>query len=261
MPFIKERQAKQVRNLRQSWQTVPCLAVVQTADDPVIDTYVRLKRSYAEDILIEFEHHKTSQESVAETIKSLNERDDVTGIIVQLPLADMTGVDQVLNLVSPEKDVDGLRDDSPFDPATPIAINWLLAAHDVELAGKSIAVIGRGRLVGGPLVRMWQESGLDVTTYDRNSGDLTSALTGHDVIVSAAGSPGLVTSGMVKSGAALIDAGTTAENNTVIGDVAPEVRLRDDVIITPEKGGVGPLTVAALFDNVILAARRRTQSG
>lgn len=258
--FVKERQVKQVRNLRQSWATIPRLAVVQTVDDPVIDTYVRLKRRYADDIGVEFEHHKIDQARAEEVITSLNERTDIHGIITQLPLADMTAVDKVVNMVAPNKDVDGLHDDSPFSPATPMAINWLLAAYDVGLEGKRISIIGRGRLVGEPLIKMWQQSGYHVTSYDENSGDISAKLRESDVIVSAAGSPQIVTSDMVRPGAVVVDAGTTAEKNSILGDVSDDVRERDDVSITPKKGGVGPLTVAALFENVLLAARNYAQS-
>lgn len=257
--FIKERQAKQVRNLRQSWHVVPRLAVVQTIDDPVIDTYVRLKRQYAEDILVEFELHKVDQAELTATIDELNVREDVHGIIVQLPLADPAETEQVLNRVAPEKDVDGLGASTAFDPATPIAINWLLVAYGVELAGRRVAIVGNGRLVGAPLARIWRDSGYDVTVYDSGSGDITAALRQYDVIVTATGAPGLITSDMVRIGATVVDAGTASEEGVVVGDLAADVRGRDDLTITPEKGGVGPLTIAALLDNVITAARRTTE--
>lgn len=258
--FIKERQAKQVRNLRQSWNTIPRLAVVQTIDDPVIDTYVRLKRRYAEDILVEFELHKVSQADTLSTIDKLNARDDVHGIIVQLPLENPEDTQVVLDRVSPSKDVDGLGSSPEFDPATPIAINWLLAAYGVELAGRHIAVVGNGRLVGAPLSRIWKLSGYDVTVYDRKSENMPDVLREHDVIVTATGVPGLLTSNSVQIGAVVVDAGTASEEGVVVGDVSEEVRQRDDLTITPVKGGVGPLTIAALLDNVITAARRRASS-
>lgn len=254
--FIKERQAKQVRNLRQSWHVVPRLAIVQTADNPVIDTYVRLKGRYAEDILIEFELHKVDQSDALQTIKTLNERDDVHGIIVQLPLADTSQTNEIVDAVAPEKDVDGLGQNPAFDPATPLAINWLLAAYNIDLAGKKIAIVGNGRLVGAPLARMWQSSGYDVTVFDSHSFDNPIVLRSYDVIVTATGVPRLITSNMVQIGATVVDAGTAAEHGVIVGDVDESVRTRDDVSITPIRGGVGPLTISALFDNVITAARR-----
>lgn len=258
VPFIKERQAKQVRNLRQSWQTVPRLAIVQTVDNPVIDTYVRLKTQYGEDILVECELHKVDRAEVTGVIDELNGREDVHGIIVQLPLANPDETEAVVRRVASEKDVDGLGQAPAFDPATPMAIAWLLAAYGIELEGKSIGVVGQGRLVGAPLMRQWKESGHDVTAYDETSVDMKLQLKKHDIIVTATGVPGLITSDMVKVGAVVVDAGTAAEHGVIVGDVSAEVRQRDDLTITPAKGGVGPLTIAALMDNVITAARRTT---
>lgn len=258
--FVKERQAKQVRNLRQSWKTVPKLAVVQTVSDPVIDTYVRLKRRYAEDILVEFDHHQVPQADAAQVISDLNQRQDVHGIIIQLPLDDPTETDKLVNLVDSSKDVDGLGAGAKFDPATPVAINWLLTAYGVDLAGKKIAIVGNGRLVGSPLSDIWQSSGYDITVFDDKSTDMAKRLPEFDVVVTAAGVPSLITSDMLKKGAVVVDAGTASEDGVVVGDVAADVRERDDISITPIKGGVGPLTIAALLDNVILAARRRTEN-
>ena len=258
--FIKERQAKQVRNLRQSWNTIPRLAVVQTIDDPVIDTYVRLKKRYAEDILVEFELHKVDQINAIATIDALNRRGDVHGIIIQLPLANPDETQAVLDKVEPSKDVDGLGSHPDFDPATPIAINWLLAAYGVDLSNRHIGIIGNGRLVGAPLSRMWKESGLDVTVYTKASDNMPEVLREHDLIVTAAGVPSLVQSKDIQVGAVLIDAGTASEKGVVVGDVAADVRVRDDLTITPVKGGVGPLTIAALLDNVITAARRKADA-
>ena len=249
--FIKERQAKQVRGLRQAWKIFPRLAIVTDVENPVIETYMRLKQNYGADILIDVEIHRTKPGEALGLIKELNKRDDVHGIIVQLPVSNSDQTDQLLASVAPEKDVDGLRPDSVFDAATPTAINWLMAGYGINLATKKIAIIGRGRLVGAPLEKMWRRSGLDVVTFVE--GDDLMDLRNYDVIVAAAGVPNLIESSMVRLGAVVIDAGTTSENGKIVGDVSDEVRQIDDISITPKKGGVGPLTVAALFDNVITA--------
>ena len=142
----------------------------------------------------------------------------------------------------------------PFDSATATAINWLLSGYDIDLSDKKIALVGRGRLVGAPLYRMFKNSGLDVTVFGHDA-DLT-VLRNYDVIISATGVAHLIKSEMVKSGAVLVDAGTASEGGKLVGDVAPEVLERKDLkAITPAIGGVGPLTVAALFDNVIRAKK------
>lgn len=252
--FIKERQAKQVRALRQAHGIFPRLAIVRTSESPVIATYVRLKQRYGEDILIEVTDHVVTDDTIRQTIDELNRDETVHGIIVQLPLEPQAMTNEILARVAPEKDVDGLGPNSPFDAATPTAINWLLAGHGVDLREHSAAIVGQGRLVGAPLARMWQQSGIMATCFDETTG--LDGLKNHSLIVTATGQPGLITSSMVQIGAVVVDGGTASENGKVVGDVAEDVRERDDVTITPQKGGVGPLTVAALFDNVITAASK-----
>lgn len=258
--YIKERQAKQVRGLRQGWSVFPKLVIVQTTDNPVIDTYVRLKRRYAEDILVEVEVHKGNEDEALEQIKKCNRDEAVHGIIVQLPLKDAGRTDELVSAVKPEKDVDALGSTAVFDPATPMAIDWLLAGYNVELKNKNIVIVGNGRLVGAPLTRLWQNSGYNVTVVDETVKDLTASVKTADIVVSAVGKPGLITSEMLKPEAVVVDAATSSENGKLVGDVAAEVRQRHDLTITPEKGGVGPLTVCALFDNVLRAARRVADS-
>lgn len=253
--YIEERQARQVRALRQAHGVNPKLAIVQTVDNPVIDSYVTLKQRYGTEILIDVEIFKVDQSEVLGVIERLNNNNSVHGIIIQLPLADESRTQEAVDAVAPEKDVDGLGVGAVLDPATPLAINWLVAGYNVNLVGKKIAMVGNGRLVGAPLTRLWQESGYDVTVFDDQSTDMESQLSEFDVIVTAAGIPGLIRSESVKHGAVIIDAGTAAEHGKIVGDVAADVRERDDITITPEKGGVGPLTVTALFDNVIRAAQ------
>lgn len=254
--YIKERQAKQVRNLRQEWKVLPKLAIIQTIDNPVIDTYVHLKRRYGDDIGVEVGVHKVDQADLFTVIEELNSDNAVHGIIIQLPLADVSTTEQAVNAVATSKDVDGLAANSQFTPATPLAIDWLIAGYNVNLVGKRIAIVGNGRLVGAPLFKLWQAQGKDVTVFDKESAEtLSLKLREYDVIVTAVGKPNLIDSDAVKIEAVVIDAATSSEDGKIVGDVSQAVRQRDDLTITPEKGGVGPLTVTALFDNVIVAAR------
>jgi len=254
--YIKERQAKQVRGLRQAWQVFPKLAIVQTSDSPVIATYVRLKRVYGEDVLIDVELHTVSEDEALVRIDELNHDETVHGIIIQLPLADESRTDELLRAVSPEKDVDALASRKYFDAATPMAINWLLAGYNVDLQGKKIVLVGEGRLVGAPLAQMWQNSGYDVTVVSEPTENLKTVIQAADVVVTATGVPGLITSEMLRPETVVVDAGTASEGGKIVGDVAPDVRERHDLVITPEKGGVGPLTICALFDNGMCSARR-----
>jgi len=253
--FIKERQAGQVRSLKQAGGVRPKLAIVVTVENPVIDVYMRVKKRYGADILIDVDIHRVPQDDAPVLIRTLNQDPGVHGIIVQLPLERPAETDDIVNLVAPEKDVDGLNKDTVFDPATPLAILWLLAGYNIDLQGKKVLLVGRGKLVGRPLERILKASGVDVSVADRETADLKAETLQADVIITATGSPAILYSDMLKAGAIIVDAGVAGEDGKTVGDVAPEVYERDDLIITPPKGGVGPLTVCALFDNVIRAAR------
>ncbi len=252
--FIKERQARQVRGLRQAHGIAPHLAIIRTNPSAVVDRYMKLKQGYGNDIAIEVTVHTIDQSEAVELIHTLNKDETVHGIIVQLPLPEASQTEAVVNAVTASKDVDGLALKTNFDPATPLAIDWLLAGYNIDLKNKHILIIGQGRLVGKPLAKLWRASNYTVHTADITTKDLLSETLKADVIVSATGQPGLLTVSMVKSDAVIVDAGVATSSNGLIGDVDPDVRALKDITITPEKGGVGPLTVCALFENVIRAA-------
>lgn len=255
--YIKERQAKQVRRLRQENRIIPKLAIVVTVDDPVINVYLKLKKRYGADILCEVEVHRIKQVDVKQLLNKLNKDDSVHAVIVQLPLEDKSETNDIVNLVASEKDVDGLGSKPHFEPATPLAIMWLLSGYNIDLLGKRVVLVGRGKLVGAPLERILLSSGITPFVADKYTKDLKAETLKADVIITATGVPGLIKPDMIKENAVLLDAGVASEGGKTVGDVAPEVyKERDDLTITPAKGGVGPLTVCALFENVIRAAQR-----
>jgi methylenetetrahydrofolate dehydrogenase (NADP+)/methenyltetrahydrofolate cyclohydrolase len=253
--YVKERQAKQVRALRQAMHVEPKLAIVVAKDDPVIETYVHLKQKYGADILVEVDVHRVKQANVPELLTKLNADSSVHGIIVQLPLEDTSQTDEIVDLVAPAKDVDALGQNATFEPATPMAILWLLAGYNVNLPGKKVLLIGRGKLVGAPLEKLLLAQGVDVETVGREVKDLSAKTLEADVVITATGSPAILYADMIKDGAVVVDAGVASESGKTVGDLAEDVYTRDDLTLTPVKGGVGPLTVCALFDNVIRAAR------
>ncbi len=254
--YIKNRQAREVRALNQSWHITPKLAIIQTIDDPVIDTYVRLKKHYGADIQIDVDIHRIAQAAVPELINQLNADTKIHGIIVQLPLEDPAKTDEIVNLVAPQKDVDALGSQAQFEPATPMAILWLLSGFNVGLAGKKVLLIGRGKLVGAPLEKILKASDVDVETVGREAEDLSTHTKAADIIITATGSPAILYSNMIKPNTVVVDAGVASESGKTVGDLAPDVYEREDLTVTPQKGGVGPLTVCALFENVIRAARK-----
>lgn len=245
--YIKERQAHQVRHLR-AIKKFPKLVIFYDNDNPVILKYISLKERYGADILIDVETRKINATNAEAELRAAADDPAVSGIIVQLPLTECS--DDILQLIPNHKDVDGLRGER--DTATAMAVHWLLTGYGVELPSLKLAIVGRGKLVGAPLLKMWNESGYDVTMF--HHGDDLAQLINYDVIVTATGVPGLITSAYLKQGAVVVDAGTASENGVIKGDISDEVRAgRDDLTITPVIGGVGPLTVAMLFENVIRA--------
>lgn len=245
--FIKERQTHQVRTMANK----PKLLIIRDSNNPVIMKYVNLKIKYGEDIGIVVEdYYAKDSTDIATKIKSANQDSQISGIIIQLPILDKSKTDELCNLIAPEKDVDGLGVNAKFDSATATAINWLLSGYDIILNDKKIAIVGRGKLVGMPLFKMFINSKYDVSLFHR--GDDLTKLKDYDVIITATGVPELINNTMIKPGACIVDAGTASEDGVLKGDLAPEVRNRTDLTaLTPIIGGVGPLTVTCLFDHVI----------
>lgn len=254
--FVKKRQAHVVRSLRGK-KIFPKLLILRDSDNPVITKYVTLKQHYGEDIGVAVEDfYAKSIDELKDRIKAANADPTISGMIVQLPLADKDATDDVVKLIEPKKDVDGLSGNGKFDSATATAINWLLTGYDIDLEKSKIALVGRGRLVGAPLFKMFKNSGYNIELFHRGSN--LEELKNHDIIITATGVPHLIKSDLVKSGAVVVDAGTASEKGVLMGDVDDEVRAREDLTaITPKLGGVGPLTVSVLFENVIFAAQNQ----
>lgn len=256
--YIKERQRKSVQTLILNDKIKPKLAIIVTVDNPVINLYVNLKKKYGEDLEIGVDVYKLNESQIKETIDKLNKDESVHGIIVQLPIFDPAKTDEIVNLVNPLKDVDSLGNKSIFDPATPMAILWLLSGYNINLEGKKVLLIGKGKLVGEPLYKMLVNSEIDVEVADRKTKDLKKLSLGADVIITATGRPAIIYPDMIKENAIVVDAGVASEDGKVVGDLDESVYQRNDLTITPTKGGVGPLTVCALFENVILAAKKQS---
>ncbi len=254
--YIKQRQVHEVRSLQQANGIAPKLAIIRTNPDPVVDSYMKLKQAYGTDIGITVDVHTVKQAEALNKISVLNNDVTVHGIIVQIPLPDRTQTTEILNAVSPDKDVDGLAEKTNFDPATPMAINWLLAGYNIDLYGKNLVIVGHGRLVGRPLAKIWEASEYKVTIVDIKTNNLAEITKQADVLICATGVPGLIKQNMIKPDAVIVDAGVATDKNGLTGDVDPSIRDLPEITITPEKGGVGPLTVCALFENVIRSARQ-----
>jgi methylenetetrahydrofolate dehydrogenase (NADP+)/methenyltetrahydrofolate cyclohydrolase len=252
---IKARQALQVAELQKSRHLQPKLAIVLTVDHPAIRAYTGMKKKYGADLGVLVDIHDISQDDAPALIAQLNADPTVHAIIVQLPIERPEETEELVGLVAPQKDVDGLGPAPNFEPATPLSILWLLQHYKVDLGSKKVLLVGRGKLVGRPLKRMLEADGVDVTVAHRQTLDLKAECLKADVIITATGQPGIIQPDMVKSGTVVVDAGVAGEQGKTVGDVSPKLYERDDILITPTKGGVGPLTVCALFENTIKAAQ------
>lgn len=244
--YLQERHARTVRGLG----FIPGLAIIRMGDDAATTKYLAAKIRYGEEIGVPVMVFTETATTIKGRVKALNSQHPVTGIIVQLPLSDDRLTDEVLAAVDPAKDVDGLGPDSPYDAATPKAILWLLAAYNIDFTNKLIAVVGQGRLIGKPLADALKASGETIERIDIKTKGITAKVAAADIIIAATGTPTVITSAMIKPGAVVVDCGSPAS------ELSPELLERTDIMHTPNPGGVGPMTVAALFDNLLIAAER-----
>lgn len=226
---------------------VPTLSVILVGKDKESLIFLREKKKRAEKLgiilkVVQFPK-KTKEGEIIKKIRGLNEKKDIHGIVVQLPLPPHLQTERILKEISPEKDIDCLSS-SLYPPPTAKGVLKLLSAYKIPIKKKKMVILGMGRLVGRPLSLLAKKAGAFVLTC-RKGKDLSSKTKKADILVSATGSPGLIKKEMVKKKATVID---------VAKDVEREVE-KIASYITPKIGGVGPLTIALLFDNLIKAAK------
>lgn len=243
------------------------LATVLVGDDPASAVYVRNKRKACAEVGIESIHHElsadTTEAELLALVERLNNDPVVTGILVQVPLPDQIDESSVIRAILPRKDVDGfhpsnagqlLQGEPTLVPATPAGIMEILAAYDVELEGAAAVVVGRSNTVGKPVGLMLLGANATVTTAHSRTRELGELTRKADVLVAAIGRPAQITRDMVKPGAAVVDVGINRVDGGLVGDVAPEA-AEVAGLLTPVPGGVGPMTIAALLQNTLRAAR------
>ena len=250
---------------------VPCLAVLLAGDDPASKIYVRNKKRACEEIGIEsrellFPENVTEEELIAQ-IRALNEDAAVDAMLVQLPLPKHIDEARVLAEIAPEKDADGFHvvnagrlftGQTSVLPCTPAGCMELLRRANVEFSGKHAVVVGRSNIVGKPMAMLLLNEHCTVTICHSRTKDLARFTRDADILVAAVGRPGIITGEMIKPGAAVIDVGINRlESGKLMGDVDFESAEPVAGAITPVPGGVGPMTIAMLMQNAILAAEKR----
>lgn len=261
---IKDELKEKVARMKEQGIQV-CLAVIQVGDDPASSVYVGNKKKACAYIGIESLSYElpaeTTQEELLSLIAELNQRKDVNGILVQLPLPAHINEDAVIRAIDPAKDVDGFHPQSVgalcigqpgFVSCTPAGIIQLLKRSGIEIAGKECVVIGRSNIVGKPMaLLLLRENGTVTVTHSRTK-DLKSVTKRADILVVAIGKPKMITREYVKEGAVVIDVGIHRnENNKLCGDVDFEDVAPICSAITPVPGGVGPMTIAMLMNNCV----------
>ena len=250
----------------------PGLAVIVAGADPASAVYVRNKiRACAEVSIKSFRYDfpaDTKPPAVLELIQQLNERKDVHGILVQLPLPPQFAISEILQTISADKDVDGFHlynvgglvvGDTVFPPCTPYGVLKLLEHENVELEGKNVVVVGASNIVGKPMALMLMQRDATVCICHAKTRDLAQFTILADILVVAAGKPNLIVPQMVKTGAVVIDVGINRlTNGKLVGDVDFAGVSEKASLITPVPGGVGPMTVTMLLHNTVASAERRT---
>ncbi|HEY9404049.1 MAG TPA: bifunctional 5,10-methylenetetrahydrofolate dehydrogenase/5,10-methenyltetrahydrofolate cyclohydrolase [Pyrinomonadaceae bacterium] len=291
---IKREVADEAARLMDEHGYAPCLVAVRVGNDPASAVYVRNKVRTSETLGLRSEHHELPEETTTDEllaeIKTLNARDDVDGILVQLPLP--RGVDEarVIEAIDPAKDVDGFHPinvgrltlgRSGFAPCTPAGIIELLTREGIQISGRRACVVGRSHIVGRPLAQLLLQHDATVTICHSLTPELASLTRQADILVAAVGRVGLIRAEHVKPGATVIDVGMNKLTDavtagdffganasarieaigkrgfTLVGDVHPAEVETVAGSLTPVPGGVGPLTVAMLMRNTLTAARLR----
>ncbi|WP_431798429.1 bifunctional methylenetetrahydrofolate dehydrogenase/methenyltetrahydrofolate cyclohydrolase FolD (plasmid) [Cupriavidus metallidurans] len=255
---------------------VPSLTVILVGDDPASDVYVRNKVQRAQEVgILSIEHRlpaNTSQEHLLALIEALNGDASVHGILVQLPLPRHISEQAVIQSLDPLKDVDGFHSHNvgslaqglpSFVPCTPAGCLQLLQGVVAELSGKHAVIVGRSNIVGKPMAALLLKADCTVTILHSRSRNVAALCRLADIVVVAAGRPKLVTSDWIKPGAVVIDVGINRvrdlDRARLVGDVDYDDVATVAAALTPVPGGVGPMTIANLMANTVLAARQQSQ--
>lgn len=261
---IKEEVKEKVTSLREENIEVT-LAVIQVGKDPASSIYVNNKKKACEFVGIRSLAYElletTSEEELIDLVVQLNQRDDVNGILVQLPLPNHINETKIINTIHPYKDVDGFHPqnvgalcigNSGFVSCTPAGIIELLKRSNVAIEGKACVVIGRSNIVGKPMAMLLLRENGTVTIAHSKTKDLQQIAANADILIVAIGQPKLITSEYIKEGAVVIDVGMHRdENNKLCGDVDFDNVEKKCSAITPVPGGVGPMTIAMLMHNCV----------
>ena len=269
---------KEIKDLKQKYNAVPGLAVVQVGNVAASSVYVKAKTKSAKEVGIEvIDHHleeSISEEELLNLIEKLNTQKNVNGILVQLPLPKHMNEQLVLDSINPDKDADGFHplnvgklsiashnDENLLIPCTPYGCLIMLKGLNIDLAGKNAVVIGRSNIVGKPMAQLLIKESCTVTVAHSKTKDLPGVCQNADIVVAAVGRPKMIKGEWIKKGAIVIDVGINRieveidgeRKNKLVGDVDYKEAEKNASAITPVPGGVGPMTIACLLRNTTIA--------
>ena len=247
------------------------LAVIMVGDDPASKVYVRNKSRACEEVGIEYEEYlldsKITQNKLIDLIKKLNQDKTINGILLQSPVPSSLNINEAFRTISPEKDVDGFNpvnvgklvlNQDTFVSCTPYGIMKMFEEYNIDLTGKNVVILGRSNIVGKPLIHCCLNKNATVTTCQSKTQDIEKKPKEADILISAIGKAHFIKADMVKDNAVVIDVGINRlDNGKITGDVDFENVKEKASYITPVPGGVGPMTIAMLMNNVIKATKRQ----
>ena len=247
------------------------LAVIMVGDDPASKVYVRNKSKACEDVGIEYEEYllesSINQKELIDLIKKINQDNTVNGILLQSPIPSNLDINEAFRTIKPEKDVDGFNPvnvgklvlgQDTFVSCTPYGIMKMFEEYKIDLTGKNVVILGRSNIVGKPLIHCCLNKNATVTTCHSKTQNIKEIASRADILISAIGKANFVTADMVKENAVVIDVGINRlDNGKITGDVDFENVKDKASYITPVPGGVGPMTIAMLMNNVIKATKRQ----
>lgn len=266
---LRENITKEVTEFKQLWDFVPGLATVLVSDDPASKVYVNMKKKFAKEVgMNSFQYNYMNKiPSTTELlfdIKGILKRDDVHGVLVQLPLPDSIDETLILNEINPEKDVDGFHPinvgklvigQDGFVPCTPLGCIRLIKSYKEDLTGLHAVIVGRSNIVGKPIAHLLLQENCTITIAHSRTKNLKQVCRSADILIAAVGQPEFIRGNWIKKGAIIIDVGINRVKDKLVGDVHFKTVSERAGAITPVPGGVGPMTIACLLQNTLQAAK------
>ena len=270
---LRNELKKEIDNLKIKIGKVPGLAVVQVGNVAASSVYVKAKTKSATEVGIEvIDHHlpeETSEEELLQLVNTLNNQDNVNGILVQLPLPKSINEQLILDSIHPDKDADGFHplnvgklsiashnNENLLIPCTPYGCLIMLKGLGIELSGKNAVVIGRSNIVGKPMAQLLLKESCTVTIAHSRTKNIEEICKKADIVIAAVGRPKMVKGDWIKKEAVVIDVGINKTDKGIVGDVAFEEVSKNAKALTPVPGGVGPMTIACLLKNTIDCFKR-----